>query len=95
MGLALKGLTVFNSLVGKSHFGNYRLQNYLDNYQQLLKLFTKNTGSDRILARKSKHLSEESIKPCSILSSNPVPRLNTKMRLKFDDICLDQASLPM
>ena len=86
--LVLKGLTVLKSLLDKSHFGDNGLQNYLDNYQQLLKLFTTNTNKDRILAWKSKGLSEESIKPHSTLSRNLVLRLTAKIRLKFDGISL-------
>ena len=72
---------------------NYVSQNYLV-FKPLFKSFTTATGIDRILAWKSKGLSEESIKPSATLDNGLTPKLifieNAKIAIEFKRSCLKQ-----
>ena len=72
---------------GKSHFGNYGAQNYLD-FGPIFR-YVKNIGNtDHISACKSKGLSDESIKLPATSDNTLAPSLNyvsTGIRMKFND----------
>ena len=72
---------------------DYISQNYLV-LKPLFKSFTTPTGSDRILAHKSKGLWEESIKPPATLDNSLTPKLifteNGIIAIEFKGSCLKQ-----
>lgn len=55
--------------LGKSHFGDDEIQTYLAS-EPVLEYFMTAVVSNRILAQKSKELTEESIKPPATLDDN-------------------------
>lgn len=74
--------------LGKSHFGDDEIQTYLAS-EPVLEYFMTAVGSNRILAQKSKGLTEESIKPPATLDNNLVLGIifnNTKIQLKFHEV---------
>ena len=89
-------LKTFDSsyFIGKSHFEEDGVQNYLI-FQPMYKYF-KTTNSDYILSWISKGLSNESITPPSAANNFLTPSLNylgTKIRVKFSGSCLKQDAI--
>ena len=81
----------FSYFIGKSHFEEDGVQNYLV-FQPMYKHF-KTHSSYHILSRTSKGLSNESITPFSVPNNFLTPSLNylgTKIRVKFSGSCLKQ-----
>ena len=77
---------------GKCHFEDDVSQNSLL-LQTVYKYFKKFANSDHISARKSKGLSDESIKPPAASNNSLAAELNhinTKLQLKFDGHCSKQ-----
>ena len=71
--------------IGKSHFEEDRVQNYLV-FQPISKYFKVITNIDYVSSWKSKGLSAESIKPPTTSDNSLNPALNyygTKTRVKF------------
>ena len=90
----LNKLKTFDSdyLIGKSHFGEERTQNY-SVFQPMHRCFKTVTNTDYISSWKSKGLSDESIKPPSRSNNSLAPALNyygNKRRVKFTRSCLKQ-----
>ena len=80
--------------IGKSHFEEDGVQNYLI-FQPMYKYF-KTTNSDYILSWISKGLSNESITPPSAANNFLTPSLNylgPKIRVKFSGSCLKQDAI--
>ena len=89
----LNKLKTFDSsyFIGKSHFEEDGVQNYLV-FQPMYRYF-KTDSSYHILSWTSKGLSNESIKPPSAPNNFLTPSLNylgTKIRVKFSGSCLKQ-----
>ena len=89
----MKKLKTFDSdyFIGKSHFGEGDIQNYLV-FQPMYNFHLKMiTNTDYISSWKSKGLSDESIKPPTTSDNSLNPALNhygTKIRVKFTGSCL-------
>ena len=80
---------------GKNHFEEDGTQNYLV-FQLIYRFFRRIGNTDHISARKSKGLSDLSIKPCAISDTSLVPSLNHidfRARRKLDGQCLKKDKL--
>ena len=81
--------------IGKSHFEEDRVQNYLV-FQPISKYFKVITNIDYVSSWKSKGLSAESIKPPTTSDNSLNPALNyygTKTRVKFTGSFLKQSKI--
>ena len=83
--------------IGKSHFEEDGLQNYLV-FQPIIRYFKVNkiTNTDYVLSWKSKGLSAERIKPPTTSDNSLTPKLNyygTKTRVKFNGTCLQKSKI--
>ena len=83
----------YSRVIGKSHFEEDGVQNYLV-FQPLNKYFKVITNTDYVSSWKSKGLSAESIKPPTTSDNSFTPELNYyddfKVRVKFTGSCLKQ-----
>ena len=80
--------------IGKIHFDEDGTQNYLV-FQPIIRYFKVNTitNTDYVSSRKSKGLSDETIKPTATSDNSLTPTLNyseNKTRVKFTGSCLQQ-----